>query len=286
MTTTSELSLAQQNLPHGHWPAEGRVRRGVRPRDHRAVHRGQPRPAPRRRQDHHLHRDLRRAVHPRPSESPRQGRRQDHHRLAVCALPLRPQCRPLPDGRRLAAPPRRRARRRLLRRVEPASEVNGAAIDAMAEVGIDIRTEFPKPWTDEIVQAADVVVTMGCGDACPLYPGKRYEDWELTTRPASTSPPCGPSATRSAAASSTSWASWASQPAESLQPCAWWSVRLGGDAADPGAGHHVAVQRQPQSQQVPSSRRVAIVLVGGPGVQDRAVGQQLDVTGPEVHVQV
>ena len=62
---------------------------------------------------------------------------------------------------------------------EPASEVNGAAIDAMAEVGIDIRTEFPKPWTDEIVQAADVVVTMGCGDACPLYPGKRYEDWEL-----------------------------------------------------------------------------------------------------------
>ena len=49
----------------------------------------------------------------------------------------------------------------------------------MAEIGIDIATEFPKPWTDEIVQAADVVVTMGCGDACPLFPGKRYEDWEL-----------------------------------------------------------------------------------------------------------
>ena len=49
----------------------------------------------------------------------------------------------------------------------------------MAEVGIDIAGEFPKPWTDEIVQAADVVVTMGCGDACPLFPGKRYEDWEL-----------------------------------------------------------------------------------------------------------
>ncbi len=62
---------------------------------------------------------------------------------------------------------------------EPASEVNRAAIEAMAEVGIDITTEFPKPWTDEIVRAADVVVTMGCGDACPLYPGKRYEDWEL-----------------------------------------------------------------------------------------------------------
>jgi arsenate reductase len=62
---------------------------------------------------------------------------------------------------------------------EPASEVNPAAVEAMAEVGIDIRTEFPKPWTDEIVRAADVVVTMGCGDACPLYPGKRYEDWVL-----------------------------------------------------------------------------------------------------------
>ncbi len=62
---------------------------------------------------------------------------------------------------------------------EPASEINPAAVEAMAEVGIDIRSEFPKPWTDEIVRAADVVVTMGCGDACPLYPGKRYEDWEL-----------------------------------------------------------------------------------------------------------
>jgi len=62
---------------------------------------------------------------------------------------------------------------------EPATEVNRAAIEAMAEVGIDIAGEFPKPWTEEIVQAADVVVTMGCGDACPLYPGKRYEDWEL-----------------------------------------------------------------------------------------------------------
>ncbi len=50
----------------------------------------------------------------------------------------------------------------------------------MAEVGIDISGEFPKPWTDEVVRAADVVVTMGCGDACPLFPGKRYEDWTLT----------------------------------------------------------------------------------------------------------
>ena len=62
---------------------------------------------------------------------------------------------------------------------EPTSTINPAAVEAMAEVGIDIAQEFPKPWTDEIVRAADVVVTMGCGDACPLYPGKRYEDWEL-----------------------------------------------------------------------------------------------------------
>jgi arsenate reductase len=62
---------------------------------------------------------------------------------------------------------------------EPGEEVNPAAVAAMAEMGIDIAKEFPKPWTEEIVQAADVVITMGCGDACPLYPGKRYEDWEL-----------------------------------------------------------------------------------------------------------
>jgi protein-tyrosine-phosphatase len=62
---------------------------------------------------------------------------------------------------------------------EPGNEINPAAVAAMTEVGIDITGEFPKPWTTEIVQAADVVVTMGCGDACPLYPGKRYEDWEL-----------------------------------------------------------------------------------------------------------
>ena len=62
---------------------------------------------------------------------------------------------------------------------EPGNEINPAAVAAMAEVGIDITGEFPKPWTDEIVQAADVVITMGCGDACPVFPGKRYEEWEL-----------------------------------------------------------------------------------------------------------
>ena len=62
---------------------------------------------------------------------------------------------------------------------EPGPEINRSAVAAMAEVGIDITGEHPKPWTDEIVRAADVVVTMGCGDACPFYPGKRYEDWLL-----------------------------------------------------------------------------------------------------------
>jgi arsenate reductase (thioredoxin) len=62
---------------------------------------------------------------------------------------------------------------------EPGDDVNPAAVAAMAEVGIDIAREYPKPWTEEIVRAADVVVTMGCGDACPYFPGTRYEDWAL-----------------------------------------------------------------------------------------------------------
>jgi protein-tyrosine-phosphatase len=62
---------------------------------------------------------------------------------------------------------------------EPGSVVNPAAVEAMAERGIDISQEFPKPWTDEVVRAADVVVSMGCGDACPVYPGKRYVEWTL-----------------------------------------------------------------------------------------------------------
>ncbi len=62
---------------------------------------------------------------------------------------------------------------------EPAQEINPAAVAAMAERGIDISTEYPKPWADEIVRAADVVITMGCGDACPIFPGKRYLDWTI-----------------------------------------------------------------------------------------------------------
>jgi arsenate reductase len=62
---------------------------------------------------------------------------------------------------------------------EPGEQVNPAAVQAMAERGIDISREYPKPWTDEIVQAADAVITMGCGDACPIFPGRRYEEWTL-----------------------------------------------------------------------------------------------------------
>jgi len=62
---------------------------------------------------------------------------------------------------------------------EPASSLNPAVVEAMSEIGLDISKQFPKPLTEEVVQAADVVITMGCGDACPLYPGKRYLDWDL-----------------------------------------------------------------------------------------------------------
>jgi protein-tyrosine-phosphatase len=61
----------------------------------------------------------------------------------------------------------------------PGEEINPNAITALEELGVDMSEEFPKPLTDEVVRAADVVITMGCGDACPIYPGKRYEDWEL-----------------------------------------------------------------------------------------------------------
>ena len=62
---------------------------------------------------------------------------------------------------------------------EPADHVNPAAVEVMRELDLDLSKEFPKPLTDESVRASDVVITMGCGDACPYYPGKRYLDWEL-----------------------------------------------------------------------------------------------------------
>ena len=62
---------------------------------------------------------------------------------------------------------------------DPAETINPAVVEAMAELGIDLSEEVPKPITDEAVRAADAVITMGCGDACPVYPGKRYVDWDL-----------------------------------------------------------------------------------------------------------
>jgi arsenate reductase (thioredoxin) len=62
---------------------------------------------------------------------------------------------------------------------QPADQLNPVVVQAMAEIGLDISREFPKPLTTEKVHAAAVVITMGCGDACPIYPGKRYEDWDL-----------------------------------------------------------------------------------------------------------
>ncbi|HSG80562.1 MAG TPA: arsenate reductase ArsC [Acidimicrobiia bacterium] len=63
---------------------------------------------------------------------------------------------------------------------EPAGSINPVAVDAMAEIGIDIAAERPRRWTDDIVRSADVVITMGCGDTCPVFPGTRYEDWAVT----------------------------------------------------------------------------------------------------------
>ncbi|HEY5303928.1 MAG TPA: arsenate reductase ArsC [Acidimicrobiales bacterium] len=62
---------------------------------------------------------------------------------------------------------------------EPADSLNPVVVEAMVEVGIDISEEFPKPWTEEVVKAVDAVISMGCGDVCPIYPGKKYTDWEL-----------------------------------------------------------------------------------------------------------
>ena len=78
----------------------------------------------------------------------------------------------------------------------PGAEINPAVIQAMAEVGLDLSKEFPKPLTDEAVRGADAVITMGCGDACPIYPGKRYLDWELPD-------PAGQAGRRGQAASGT-----------------------------------------------------------------------------------
>ena len=88
---------------------------------------------------------------------------------------------------------------------EPGNEINPAAIEAMREVGIDITGEYPKPWTDEIVQAADVVITMGCGDACPIFPENATRTGNSRIPPAKASTPYARSATTSTNASADYW---------------------------------------------------------------------------------
>jgi len=84
---------------------------------------------------------------------------------------------------------------------EPGDQLNPSVVAVLHERGLDTTREFPKPLTNDDAYAADVVVTMGCGDACPFYPGKRYLDWDLRTRPDCPSSRCGPSSTTSTVAS-------------------------------------------------------------------------------------
>jgi len=97
----------------------------------------------------------------------------------------------------------------------PAHEINPAVVAVMAEVGLDLSAEFPKPLTTDAVDAADVVITMGCGDACPIYPGKRYLDWNLPIPPACPSRGCDRSGRTSTAASGRCSTTWP-QPGEDL----------------------------------------------------------------------
>ncbi len=102
-----------------------------------------------------------------------------HDRQAQRPVRLRPQRRPLPDGGRLPCAPLRWRGGGPVGRLAPADQVQPAAVEAMAEEGIDIAAEVPKVLTTDAVRESDVVITMGCGDTCPIFPGKRYEDWEL-----------------------------------------------------------------------------------------------------------
>jgi arsenate reductase (thioredoxin) len=99
---------------------------------------------------------------------------------------------------------------------QPAHQVNPVAVAAMAEDGIDIATKRPKLLTTDVVQGSDVVITMGCGDACPVYPGKKYEDWYSMTRPGEALPRFARSATRSRPASRACWVSCSPEIAKPL----------------------------------------------------------------------
>ena len=134
-------------------------------------------------------------------------------------LRLRPQRRSLPDGCRVHARALRRGRRGALGRVGPAESINPAVREALLEEGIDISAETPKILTTEAVEASDVVITMGCGDTCPFFPGKRYLDWVLEDPAGQGSRRSARSATRSADASASCSTTWASGPPGRCTDC-------------------------------------------------------------------
>lgn len=155
-----------------------RVRRDVQHRNDRAVHPRLPEPAHIASNDLDVAPGADRTRHPRPPQSARPPRRPSQAKPAVLFLCVHNAGRShIAAGwlRHLAGD-----------RVDvfsggstPAADTNTGVVDAMAAVGIDISTEYPKPWTDEVAQTADVIVTMGCGDACPIIAGKQYQDWDI-----------------------------------------------------------------------------------------------------------
>ena len=130
-------------------------------------------------QDQRLRPRARAPVRARAAEGARPGRRHAREGAARGAVRLRAQRR---RSQMAAGLVKLRSQGRIHVRSAgsaPADEINPAVVEAMEEIGVDMGEEFPKPLTDEVVRAADVVITMGCGDACPIYPGKKYEDWQL-----------------------------------------------------------------------------------------------------------
>ena len=126
-----------------------------------------------------VHSDLRRRARPGAPPSARAGRCPDRHGGSRSAVRLRSQRRAQPDGGDSPQPPCPGTAHARSAGSLPADQLNPAVVTAMSELGLDLSEAFPKPLTDEVVQAADVVVTMGCGDACPLLPGKQYLDWSV-----------------------------------------------------------------------------------------------------------
>ena len=157
--------------------ARRRVYGGLLEGDNRALHRRVARPAGRC-EDQRLCARARPSLRARAAESSRSSRGNDRERAPRGLVRLRPERRALADGRRAHRSPGEGKVHVRSAGSDPADEINPAVVEAMAELGIDLE-EFPKPLTDEVVSAADAVITMGCGDACPIYPGKRYLDWEL-----------------------------------------------------------------------------------------------------------